>query len=60
MEDSLITRGRGVSTIPENCAAAIVVALAEAVETVAVATVELFIDPDPGNALDSDRATVSD
>ena len=34
--------------------------MAEAVETVAVATVELFIDPDPGTALDSDRATVSD
>ena len=62
MEDSLITRGSGVSTIPENCAAAVVVAtvLAEAVETVVVAVVELFIDPDRGTAIDSDRVTVSD
>ena len=62
MVDSLITRGRGISTIPENCAAAIVVAtaLAEAVETVVVAAVELFIDPDSRTAIKSDRATVSD
>ena len=52
MQDSLITCGRGVSTIPESCAAAI--------ETVVVAAVEPFIDPDPGTAIESDRATVSD
>ena len=52
MEDNLITCGRGVSTFPENCAAAI--------ETVLVAAVELFIDPDPGTAIKSDRVTVLD
>ena len=52
MQDSLITCGRGVSTIPESCAAAI--------ETVVVAAVEPFIDPDPGTVIESDRATVSD
>ncbi len=36
MADSLIIHGRGVSTIPENCPAALVVATAsmEAVDTV--------------------------
>ena len=42
----------GISTIPENCAAAI--------ETVVVAAVELFIYPDQGTAIESDWATVSD
>jgi len=35
-------------------------AAAEAVETVVVAAGGLSIDPDPGTAIDSDRATVSD
>ena len=51
-EDSLITCSRGISTIPENCAAAI--------ETVVVAAVESFIDPDPETAIKLDRTTVSD
>jgi hypothetical protein len=61
MEDSLICGGRGVSTTPYWTAATVVApAAAEAVETVVVAAGGLFIDPDPGTAIDSDRATVSD
>ncbi len=43
--------------IPENCATAKVLAtvLVEAVETMVVAAVGLFINPDLGTAVDSDR-----
>ena len=57
----MITRGRGVSTTPDWTAATVVApAAAEAVEMVVLAAGGLFIDPDPGTAIDSDRATVSD
>ncbi len=51
--------------IPGNCAAAVVpvvvsTASAEALEMVAVAVVELFIDPDRGTAIYSDLVTESD
>ncbi len=56
MANSLIICGRGVSTIPKDCAAAfklvVAIASAETVDTAAVAAVELFIYPAWGTAID--------